>query len=117
MIDGELAGFWLSGVSNGFLDSQFIFRQFYHTDGWVKSKGYAEPTLDAQVDAIDVEVSSVARDARIEQVWRRVLPDVLVVPLYRRELLAGTRDWLEIPLSPLNGPYFREARLTKPAPP
>jgi peptide/nickel transport system substrate-binding protein len=109
--DSEVASFWLVRVGNGLLDSQFIFRQFYHTDGWVESKGYAGPVLDAQIDAIDAEISSVVRDTRIEQVWRQVLPDVLVVPLYRRKLLAGTRDWLEVPVSPLNVPYFREARL------
>jgi peptide/nickel transport system substrate-binding protein len=117
LIDGETAGFWLVEVNNGFLDSGVTFQRFYHTGGWVESKGYAGPALDAEVDAIDSEVSSVLRDVRIEQVWRRVLPDASVVPLYRRSFLTGTRDWLEVPMSPLNDPFFREARLTRPVAP
>ena len=66
------------------------------------------------MDAVDAELSSPIRDALIEQVWRRVLPDITVVPLYRRKSLVGTRDWLEVPVSPTTSPYFREARLMGP---
>jgi hypothetical protein len=66
------------------------------------------------VDAVGAELSSPVRDALIERVWRRVLPDVSAVPLYRRRLLAGTRDWIEVPVSPTGGTSFREARLTRP---
>ena len=86
-------------VGNGSFDSQYIFRNFYHTGGWPEANGYANPELDALVDAIDAELSSPIRDALIERVWRRVLPDVMVVPLYRRKSLVGTRDWLEVPVS------------------
>lgn len=114
MIDGEKAGFLLGAVNTGF-DAQFIFRYFYHTRGWPEAKGYATPELDALVDAVGAELSSPVRDALIEQVWQRVLPDVSVVPLYRRKLLAGTRDWIEVPVSPFNQATFREARLMRPA--
>ena len=86
LLDGAMAGFWLNSVGNSLLDSAYIFGTFYHTDGWVESKGYANAELDALIDAADSEISSAVRDMRIEQIWRRVLPDVLVVPLYRREV-------------------------------
>ena len=69
------------------------------------------------MDAVDAELSSPIRDALIERVWRQVLPDVTVVPLYRRKSLVGIRDWLEVPVSGQTFPYFREARLTGRAPP
>ena len=68
------------------------------------------------MDAVDVELSSPLRDVLIEQVWRRVLPDITLLPLYRRKSLVGTRDWLEVPVSGQTFTYFREARLLKPAP-
>jgi peptide/nickel transport system substrate-binding protein len=114
MIDGEKAGFLLGSVGTSY-DAQYIFRYFYHTRGWPEAKGYSTPALDALVDAVGTELSSVVRDALIEQVWRRVLPDLSVVPLYRRKLLAGTQDWIEVPVTPFNRAAFREARLTRPA--
>ena len=71
------------------LDAQYIFGNFYHTRGWPEAKGYATPELDALVDTVGAELSSAVRDALIEQVWQRVLPDVSVVPLYRRKSSSG----------------------------
>jgi ABC-type transport system substrate-binding protein len=116
MIDGEKAGFRLGNVGTG-IDAQYIFGNFYHTRGWPEAKGYATPELDALVDAVGAELSSAVRDALIEQVWQRVLPDASVVPLYRRRLLVGSRDWIEVPVSPFGLVGFHEARLTRPAAP
>ena len=64
-----------------------------------------------------MRTASARYDALIEQVWQRGLSDVSVVPLYRRKLLSGTRDWIEVPVSPYNQTAFHEARLTRPATP
>jgi peptide/nickel transport system substrate-binding protein len=114
IMDADAAGFWFASVGAGSLDSQYIFHFFYHTGGWPEGKGYANPDLDAQIDAIDTELSSPVRDALIERVWRRVLPDVTTVPLFRRKLLVGMRDWLEVPVGRTNRPYFVDTRLTSP---
>jgi peptide/nickel transport system substrate-binding protein len=110
----DAAGFWLGSVGNTSFDSQYTFRNFYHTGGWLEGRGYANPDLDAQIDAVDTELSSAVRDALIERVWQRVLPDVVAVPLVRRKLLIGSRDWLEVPLGRTLAPFFAEARLTSP---
>jgi peptide/nickel transport system substrate-binding protein len=111
----DAAGFWLGSVGNTSFDSQYTFRNFYHTGGWSEGRGYANPDLDAQIDAIDAELSSPIRDALIERVWRRVLPDMVAVPLFWRKLLVGSRDWLEVPLGRTLAPFFAEARLTGPS--
>jgi peptide/nickel transport system substrate-binding protein len=113
-IDAGAAAFWVASVGAGSFDSHYVFRLFYHTGGWPESKGYANPDLDALVDSIDAELSSPVRDALIERVWRRVLPDVSAVPLFRRRLLVGTRDWLAVPVGRTNLPYFVNAQLVGP---
>jgi len=54
----------------------------------------------------------VVRDALIEDVWKRLIADVAVVPLYRPTLLWAMRVGLEVPINSLNYPLFWEARLT-----
>jgi hypothetical protein len=66
------------------------------------------------VDRIDAEVSSPVRDALIEQVWRKVLDDVVVVPLYHPLAVWAMRDSLELPVHTLNYPLFRQALLVPP---
>ena len=78
---------------------------------------YTNRVINPALVLVEVAVNSyvlfINRQA-IPRVWRRVLPDVSAVPLYRRRLLAGTRDWIEVPVSPTGGTSFREARLTRP---
>jgi hypothetical protein len=50
----------------------------------------------------------------MEQVWRRLLDDIVVVPLYRPSVLWAMRDTLKVPISTNNGPVFWQARLTSP---
>jgi peptide/nickel transport system substrate-binding protein len=52
-----------------------------------------------------------ARDALIEEVWRIVLGDVVFLPLHHQVLVWAMRENLDLPVSPLNYPLFREARL------
>ena len=54
---------------------------------------------------------SPIRDALIEQVWRKLLADAVVVPLYRPTLLWAMRDWLDVPINSINYPLFWEARV------
>ena len=56
-----------------------------------------------------------ARDAAIEEVWRTVLADVVVVPLHHQIMVWALRDPLELPVDALDLPRFRLARLKEPA--
>jgi peptide/nickel transport system substrate-binding protein len=46
----------------------------------------------------------------IEEVWRTVLADVVVVPLHHQVLVWALRDRLELPVDALDFPRFRLAR-------
>ena len=73
------------------------------------------PRVDELIDAIGTELVTYARDAMIEEVWRTVLADVVVVPLHHQIMVWGLRDRLELPIDALDLPRFRLARLKEPA--
>jgi peptide/nickel transport system substrate-binding protein len=112
LLDGYDAEFYLNSYQPTTIDAAEVFRLFFRTGGYVEGYGYASPGLDARLEAIDAEVSSVVRDALIEDVWKRLIADVAVVPLYRPTLLWAMRGGLEVPINSLNYPLFWEARLT-----
>jgi peptide/nickel transport system substrate-binding protein len=47
----------------------------------------------------------------IEEVWRTVLADMVVVPLHHQIMVWALRDRLELPMDSLDYPRFRLARL------
>jgi peptide/nickel transport system substrate-binding protein len=98
------------------LDSVELFRDLFHSRPTFRGRalGYANPEVDALIERIDTELSSPIRDALIEQAWRKVLDDIVVIPLYRPVFVWAMRDGLELPASPLGRPHFHQARLTSP---
>jgi peptide/nickel transport system substrate-binding protein len=113
------ADFYLLGEGSGFtLDSAEPLRELFDSRHsiWLAGSGYANPTFDALLDAIDAELSTVVRDALIEQAWRIVLDDIVVVPLYRPLRVWAMRDRFDMPSGPQFWPLFRQARLTSPGP-
>jgi peptide/nickel transport system substrate-binding protein len=51
----------------------------------------------------------------IEEVWRTVLADVVVVPLHHQVMVWALRDRLDLPIDPLDLPRFHLARFKSPA--
>jgi peptide/nickel transport system substrate-binding protein len=98
------------------LDSAEVFHDLFYSARpfWLATPGYADPAVDALLERIDGEVSSPIRDALIEQAWRKVLDDVVVVPLYHSVAVWAMRDGLEVPPHALPWPLFRQARLAAP---
>jgi hypothetical protein len=62
---------------------------------------------------LDRATVTYARDGLIEQAWRILNNDLVVIPLYRPLVVWAMRDNLELPANP-SVPLFREARLTGP---
>jgi peptide/nickel transport system substrate-binding protein len=114
---GRTDGYVDYDIANFTFDSAELLHDIYHsppTAFWLGITGYANPTMDALLDRIDVELSSPIRDALLEQAWRIGLNDIVVVPLYRPFVVWAVRDGLDVPVSPLNIPLFRDARVTSP---
>jgi hypothetical protein len=63
------------------------------------------------IDQIDGALVTYARDALIEQAWRMILADVVVIPLHRQVIVWAMRKELDLPVSSLNSPTFSQARL------
>jgi peptide/nickel transport system substrate-binding protein len=93
-----------------------LLRYFYSKEGGdIEGYGYANPKFDALIEQIDRADVTYARDALVEEAWRMILQeDIAVVPLYREVLMWAMRDNLDLPTSPADNVYFREARLNPP---
>ena len=92
-------------------DSHNHFVYLYRSDGQYNATGYADPRVDELIDAIATELVTYGRDAMIEEVWRTVLADVVVVPLHHQVMVWALRDRLELPIDALDLPRFRLARI------
>jgi peptide/nickel transport system substrate-binding protein len=96
------------------LDSFWPLKERYRSDAEFNGTGYSDPEVDALIDQIQGEMVTYARDALIEQVWRKVLGDVVYVPLYRPINAWALRADLDLPISLMYGgrPEFRDAHYT-----
>ena len=47
----------------------------------------ANPALDVPIERIDAALVTYARDALIEQAWRMILADIVVIPLHRQVIV------------------------------
>ena len=101
--------FYMLGWGTQTFDSHNSFVYLYRSDGQYNATGYAR--VDEQIDAIGTELVTYARDPMIEEVWRTVLADVVVVPLHHQIMVWALRDRLELPIDALDFPRFRLARL------
>ena len=87
----------------------------YRSDAEFAGTGYTDPEVDALIDQIDGQMVTYVRDALIEKVWRKVLGDVVYVPLYRPINAWALRADLDLPITTVyGGPEFRDARYTMP---
>ena len=112
-VAGRATDFYVTYDGAGMtLDSVEMLRDIYFSrPHWVGATGYADPGVDAVIEKIDGETSKPARDALIEQVWRTVLDQVVVVPLYHPVTVWAMRDTLELPGHALPWPTFFQAHL------
>jgi hypothetical protein len=88
-----------------------IFRSLYHTDSPYALPGVASPELDVLIDELEAEPATYVRDVLIERLWRRVLGDILYVPLYRVVNAWAMRAPLDLPMGANLLPQFRFAKV------
>jgi peptide/nickel transport system substrate-binding protein len=110
-IQTRATDFFYWGYSSPF-DSLWWFKDRYRSDAEFAGTGYADPEVDALIDQIEGEMITYARDGLIEKAWRKVLGDIVYVPLYRPINAWALRADLDLPISVMIGgrPEFRDAR-------
>jgi peptide/nickel transport system substrate-binding protein len=106
--------FYMLGWGTQTFDSHYHFAYLYRSDGQYNATGYGR--IDGLIDAIGTELVTYARDAKIEEAWRTILADVVVVPLHHQIIVWALRDRLKLPVDALDLPRFRLARLAGPSP-
>jgi peptide/nickel transport system substrate-binding protein len=114
-VDARESDFWLESFTAETLDSLEVFDLFFRSGGLFNAFGYANPRVDGLIEELGTASLTYARDALIEEVWRIVLGDIVFLPLHHQVLVWAMRENLDLPVSPLNYPVFREARLKAPA--
>jgi peptide/nickel transport system substrate-binding protein len=109
LVRGHATDFYLWGYNaideaNLFMEDRLDSKAAYNT-------GYADPELDRLIAGIDSESTTERRVAAMEQVWRKVLPEAVCVPLVRPLSVWVMRDRLELPIGADSAPQFRYARV------
>ena len=79
-----------------------MLRLFYSKEGGnIEGYSYANPKFDALFEQIDGQNLTYAREGLIDEAWRMILQDdIVVVPLYREVLVWAMRANLDLPTSP-----------------
>jgi peptide/nickel transport system substrate-binding protein len=106
--------FYMLGWTTSTFDAHNYLVYLYRSDGPYNATGYADPEVDALIEQIGTELATYPRDGLIEEVWRRVLAEVVYVPLHHQVLVWALRENLELPIDALDFPRFRLARLRAP---
>jgi peptide/nickel transport system substrate-binding protein len=110
-IRGRATDFYLFNEFPSSYDSLDILREYHSNPSTEGATGYANPALDALIEQIEDTDLTYARDPLIEEAWRIILDDVVVVPLFRPMFAWAMREGLDIPMSAADIPEFHDARL------
>jgi peptide/nickel transport system substrate-binding protein len=103
---------WIWSYAPTTLDSLLTFQQAYQTGGRLNGVGFSNPAVDAAIDEIAKVSVTYARDALIEDLWRRLVDEIVYVPLYTQVAVWAMQSDLDFPVDPRRFYDFRYARLT-----
>jgi peptide/nickel transport system substrate-binding protein len=89
-------------------DSAYNFNDLVHTrtgsyGAWNPS-GYSNADLDKRIQALGTEIDPARRNAAIDDIWRFVKEERLLLPLHNQIIAWATRDGISIPIQPDNSP-------------
>jgi peptide/nickel transport system substrate-binding protein len=93
------------------LDSTLVLRAFDHSGAPYAAPGVASAELDTLIEAAEVEPATYVRDELVERLWKRVLGDILYVPLYRLVNAWVVGAPLDLPMGANIFPQFRFAEV------
>lgn len=107
VLSGE-SDFYLLGWGVPTFDTAYTFGGLFHSRtgayGVFNTGGYANPELDALIEAIDVEIDIPARDAMIAQAWEIIQTDRPVLALHNQVLAYAMRQGVNVAVDPGDQP-------------
>jgi peptide/nickel transport system substrate-binding protein len=103
---------WIWSYSPVTLDSLLTFQQIYRTGSPLNGARFSDPAVDAAIAEIEKVSVTYARDALIEELWRRLVDEIVYVPLYTQVAVWAMRDDLDFSVDPRRFYDFRYARFT-----
>ncbi|MBK5928666.1 ABC transporter substrate-binding protein [Rhodobaculum claviforme] len=115
MIQNNEVDFYLLGWGVPTFDSQYVFDFLVHSTegargGW-NGSNYANPEVDALIQAMATETDLEARDQMIADVWEIVNGDRVFLNVHNQLLAYATRTGVNIEVHPENQPNMWEATL------
>ncbi|HSA79953.1 MAG TPA: ABC transporter substrate-binding protein [Geminicoccaceae bacterium] len=111
MLRDKETDFYMLGFGTTTYDSLYILSYVVRSDAPYNAANYVNSKVDGLIDYISTAMVTYARDAMIEEVWRTVRDDIVLVPLHQQVIVWAMSDELDLPVDPWNLPRFRLARL------
>ncbi len=88
--NGEFGAFMLSWIGN--IDPDDFYYAQHHSEGGFNFQGYANPDVDALLDAARVETDQTARKALYDQAAKLIVDDASYIYLYNPDNINAWRD-------------------------
>jgi peptide/nickel transport system substrate-binding protein len=108
LIENWQTDFYLLGWGVPTFDSAYVFNFLVHSrgNGFGSFNGtrYANPALDAKIEALATMTDLVARDALIAEIWDEVMEDRIFLNVHNQMLAYAMRDGINLPVHPENQP-------------
>lgn len=103
--------FYLLGWGVPTYDSEYIFNFLIHSRtekfGSWNATGYANPALDARIEALASNVDLAARDAEIAAIWAQVQAETLYLPIHHQVLNWGLSSRIATLVEPEDAPKIK----------
>jgi peptide/nickel transport system substrate-binding protein len=108
LIENWETDFYLLGWGVPTFDSQYVFDFLVHSRegsyGSFNGSRYANPDLDAKIEALATMTDLDARDGLIAEIWERVMDERIFLNVHNQVLAYAMRDGVNLDVHPENQP-------------
>jgi peptide/nickel transport system substrate-binding protein len=108
LIENWETDFYMLGWGVPTFDSQYVFDFLVHSRGGsygaYNGARYANPELDAKIEALATMTDLEARDALIGEIWDEVMEDRVFLNVHNQMLAYAMRDGINLEVHPENQP-------------
>jgi peptide/nickel transport system substrate-binding protein len=112
LIENWETDFYLLGWGVPTFDSQYVFDFLVHSRtgsyGSFNGARYANPDLDAKIEALATMTDLEARDVLIAEIWEQVMEDRIFLNVHNQVLAYAMRDTINLEVHPENQPKMTD---------